>query len=336
MQSGLFSGLNLALFSISRLRLEIAADIGNADAIRVRELRRNSNFALSTIIWGNVGSNVILTLLSDSVLAGIGAFVFSTFAITCLGEIVPQAYFSRHALRMTSRLVPLLRFYSIALSPVTVPTAAALNWWLGSEGIALMRERDVRALITRHVEAGGEMSRLEGIGARNFLDLDDIPVVDEGEVVDPKSVIVLPIANNRPVLPAFQRSPDDPFLRRIEASGRKWIIIVNAADQPEFVLDAHQFLRDALFGGGAPNVESSWHRPIVITDMDARLGDVIGRMRVVPERPGDDVIDNDLILIWGKQQRRVITGADLLGRLLRGITKIEQDNEAARTRRADA
>jgi hypothetical protein len=37
-------------------------------------------------------------------------------------------------------------------------------------------------------------------------------------------------------------------------------------------------------------------------------------------KPGneDDVIDDDLILVWGGQ-RRIITGADLLGRLLRGI-----------------
>ena len=40
------------------------------------------------------------------------------------------------------------------------------------------------------------------------------------------------------------------------------------------------------------------------------------------ERPDDDVIDNDLILVWGAQ-KRIITGADLLGRLLRGIARVE-------------
>jgi hypothetical protein len=30
-------------------------------------------------------------------------------------------------------------------------------------------------------------------------------------------------------------------------------------------------------------------------------------------------IDNDLILVWG-QQKRIITGSDILGRLLRGIS----------------
>jgi metal transporter CNNM len=52
--------------------------------------------------------------------------------------------------------------------------------------------------------------------------------------------------------------------------------------------------------------------------MQTKLGDVIGQLKVSPERPDDDVVDNDLILVWGAQ-RRIITGADLLGRLLRGI-----------------
>jgi hypothetical protein len=45
---------------------------------------------------------------------------------------------------------------------------------------------------------------------------------------------------------------------------------------------------------------------------------VIGRLKVDPQRPEDDVIDHDIILIWG-HERRIITGADILGRLMRGI-----------------
>jgi hypothetical protein len=43
------------------------------------------------------------------------------------------------------------------------------------------------------------------------------------------------------------------------------------------------------------------------------------KKKVRPKHPEDDVIDNDLILVWGKQ-KRIITGSDLLGRLLRGIS----------------
>lgn len=76
LQTGIFSGLNLALFSVSRLRLEVEAASGNTDAAKLYALRADSNFALAAIIWGNVATNVILTLLSESVLAGLGAFFF--------------------------------------------------------------------------------------------------------------------------------------------------------------------------------------------------------------------------------------------------------------------
>ena len=62
--SALFAGLNLAIFSLSKLRLQIEADGGNKDAARVLDLRKNSNQVLATVIWGNVGTNVFLTLLS--------------------------------------------------------------------------------------------------------------------------------------------------------------------------------------------------------------------------------------------------------------------------------
>jgi metal transporter CNNM len=322
--SGIFAGLNLAIFSVSKLRLEIEASGGNADAIAVLELRRDSHHTLATILWGNVTINVLLTLLSASILAGVSAFVFSTFVITLFGEIIPQAYFSRHALRMAARLAWLVRACRVLLYPVAKPTAMFLNWWLGPEGIALMRERDFRALITKHWEtAGAEVGRLEGIGAVNFLDLDDIAVSREGEEIDPRSIIMLPVANGRPVIPAFERSPRDQFLRRINASGKKWVIFVDPSGQPILVLDADHFLRDALFSEAPLDPRNYWHRPIVVTDPKTKLGDVIGRMQVRPEHSEDDVIDNDLILIWGKDDRRIITGADLLGRLWRGIATRE-------------
>jgi metal transporter CNNM len=322
-QSGILSGLNLAVFSVSKLRLDVEAAGGNADAARVLELRKDSNFVLTTILWGSVTVNVLLTLLSDSVLAGVGAFFFSTFVITFFGEIVPQAYFSRNAVRMAARLAPVLRFYQIVLYPLAKPTSVILNWWLGPEGVTFLRERDFRALIARHMgAAGADVSRLEAIGAINFLDLDDIPVVKEGEVIDPRSIIALPIENGRAKLPAFECSPRDPFLRQLDGSGKKWVIITDPDGQPCLVLNAHHFLRDALFDQVSIDPGAYWHRPIVMTDMRARLGDVIGHMKVKPEHSEDDVIDDDLILVWG-EEKRIITGADLLGRLLRGIATKE-------------
>jgi len=323
-QSAMFSGLNLAVFSVSRLRLEVKAASGNREAARVLALRQNFNFTLATVLWGNVCVNVLLTLLSDSVLTGVGAFFFSTIVITFAGEIFPQAYFSRHALRMASALSPLLRMYQVLLFPVAKPTALILDRWLGPEAIALFREREFRALIAHHIEASeGEVSRIEGVGAVNFLDLDDIAVTDEGEPVDARSIICLPMRDGRPELPVFERSPDDPFLRLVNASGRKWVIITDTAGQPQRVLDAHRFLRGALLGSGPIVPQSYWHRPIVVTDQQTRLGDVIGLLKTRSQSPEDDVIPHDLILVWGTE-KRMITGGDILGRLLRGIASHER------------
>ena len=323
-QSAMFSGLNLAFFSLSRLRMEIEAGAGSAAASRVLKLRKDSNFLLTTILWGNVGINVLLTLLSNSVLAGVAAFFFSTIVITFVGEILPQAYFSRNALKMASLLLPVFRIYQVLLYPVAKPVAKFLDWWLGPESILYFKERDLKELIRRHVHADeADIEAVEGIGAINFLDFDELPVAREGRPVDPKSIIRVKIENGLPVLPLPSRSHDDPWVRKIEASKRKWVVLVDDNDFPRFVLDADGFIREALLGPTPFNPKKFCHRPIIVTDDSEALGDAIRRFLVYPEAPDDDVIDFDIILVWGAR-RRIITGSDVLGRLLRGITKVAE------------
>lgn len=318
-QSAMFSGLNLALLGISRLRLEVEAATENPSAIKILNLRKDFNFLLTTILWGNVGINVLLTLLSNSVMTGLTAFLFSTILITFFGEITPQAYFSRHAMRMGAMLAPLLQFYQWLLYPVAKPSAMVLDFWLGKEGIRYFRERDLRMLIHKHIEADEtDVDRLEGIGALNFLALDDINVTQEGEFIDPASIIALPVNEGLPVFPEFSRQSNDAFLCTINSSGKKWMIIVDEKNEPHMVLNTNAFLRAALFENAPINPLAYCHRPIIVSDISTLLGKVLSRLKVYPKSEVDDVIDNDLILIWGNE-KRVITGADILGRLLRGI-----------------
>jgi CBS domain containing-hemolysin-like protein len=64
--SALFAGLNLAIFSLSQLRLQIEADGGNKDAARVLDLRKNANQVLATVIWGKCLSFHPVSLLKTS------------------------------------------------------------------------------------------------------------------------------------------------------------------------------------------------------------------------------------------------------------------------------
>jgi hypothetical protein len=319
-QSAMFSGMNLALFSISRLRLEVEASLGNRDAAKILSLRQNSNLLLTTVLWGNVGVNVLLTLLSNSVLAGVSAFLFSTVIITFVGEIMPQAYFSRHAMRTASLLAPILKIYQIILYPAAKPSAKILDLWLGAESIEYFRESSLREVIKKHIEADtSDVDRLEGIGALNFLAIDDLMVVEEGEQVDPRSIIALPVQNDLPVFPNFTRAASDPFLQSIEISGKKWVIITDTTGEPHFALDSDGFLRDVLFEDEEITPPRYCHRPIVVKNTHLPLGSVLLRLKSQSRRAGRGMIDRDIILVWTGEEKRVITGADILDRLLKGI-----------------
>jgi metal transporter CNNM len=321
-QSAMFSGLNLAFFSLSRLQLEVEMKQGNVAAGMVLEARKDSNYLLTTILWGNVSINVLLTLLSDSALAGIAAFAFSTIFITIFGEILPQAYFSRNALRMASLLTPVLKFYQFVLMPVARPCALFLDKWLGKEGIDYLREKELISMIHAHMDAeDSEIDVIEGRGALNFLMIDKIKVTEEGEVVDAKSIIRLPIKIDLPLIPEVTRDVDDPFLQLVNASGHHWVVLADEEGNPMLLLDADAALRAALMDKDKPyDIYHYCRRPLVIRDTDKTISEVIRHLKSLPSssREEDAAIDYDAVLIWGDQPR-IITGADILGKLLKGI-----------------
>lgn len=340
-QSAMFSGLNLSLMSISRLQLEVDAAGGDRRAERVLHLRDDPHLLLTTILLGNVAVNVLLAILADHVMAAAAAFVFSTFVITYLGEIFPQAFFSRYAVRVGSALFPLVKFYQFLLYPIAKPTALLLGYWLGKEAIPFLEERGVRELIKQHIRSDEtNISYEEGVGALNFLALDDIAIKDEGEPIDPASMVSHDTRDGKPNLPLIpaDAGTTHPFVQQVAKSGHKWVILIDETGQPDRVLNADSFLRAVLMSGRMPangaNVQHAesdgiaarhvdpshyCHAPVMVTDHKTPLGHLLRRLKVEPEHPGDDVIDNDVVLLWSDDERRILTGADLLGRLLRGI-----------------
>lgn len=320
-QSAILSGLNLALFSLSKLELRVEAKKGDPAAGKALRFREDANFALSTILWGNVAVNVLLTLLSGSVLAGVAAFLFSTVVITVFAEILPQAYFSRHALRVAGALSPVLRAYQALLYPVARPTAWALDALLGGEGVRYFSEPDLRQLIRLHMDsASTDIARLEGQGALNFLNIDDVPLGDEGEPLSPESVIPLEFEGDRPVFPPVSSDPQDAFLRKLNRSGRSWAILVDAAGEPRLALKVDDFIREAVFEPERFDPRRHCHRPIVVRDAGEKLGQLIPRFRLPTGGHGEDIVDNDVILLWS-QAPRIVTASDIFGRLMRGIAR---------------
>ena len=52
------------------------------------------------------------------------------------------------------------------------------------------------------------------------------------------------------------------------------------------------------------------------------ISDVIRKLKRDTRTPNDEVIERDVILVWSDNEKRVVTGADILGRLLRNLDRV--------------
>lgn len=327
-QSAVFSGSNLAFFSLGRMRLEAEVEKGNQAASKVYNLRKDANLLLCTILWGNVSVNVLLAQLSGSVLMGVWSFLFSTVGITFFGEIIPQAYFSRHALRIGAKLSPLMQFYRILLYPVAKPCSFILDGWIGKEGLTLYGERDIEIILERHImEHSSEISENEGRGALNFLDLDDRFVSTEGSLVHPETVYSFSSKLDLPSLPMPNTDEGRKFIASLKRYPNMMAVIVNEQGMPQLVVKTTQYLSRVFSQGDEVDIYGCCYRPVVVSDPEATLDTVLGEFVVEAYDKNDDVVDRDVVLYWTEGEKRIITGADIFGRLLRGIAKREDAND---------
>ena len=102
---------------------------------------------------------------------------------------------------------------------------------------------------------------------------------------------------------------------------KKWIILIDGDKKPRMAVDSDGFLRGALQVDREFKPHKYCHRPLIVSDPDEKIGNVIHKLKVYPMDKEDDVVDEDLILYWSEDdpEKRIITGSDILGRLLRGI-----------------
>lgn len=319
-QSAMFSGLNLALFSLTKLQLETEVKRGSRGAVQIARLRGDANLLLCTILWGNVSVNVLLTILAESAVTGVFAFLFSTVGITIVGEIMPQAYFSRHALKMGARLSPLIQFYRFLLYPVAKPSAMLLDRWIGPEGTRFFKEDEIEVMLDQHIrEPSSDISYAEGRGALNFLRLDDLRVSGEGSPLDPATIIPLPLQDGKASLPETGSAEEEALTRAVSQTSQKWVVFTDEGGRPVQSLNVDDYLRDLYDGKTKTSLLEHCQKPIVTSDSEMTLDRVLPQLDVESEHHGDRALDREVVLYWGEKTKRIITGADLLGRLLHGI-----------------
>lgn len=135
--SGIFSGLNLGLMSLTLTELEIVKKAGSAKerlyAERIYPLRKRGNLLLCTLLIGNVIVNNSATILLENIVSGLTALLISSAAIVVFGEIIPQAICSRHGLAVGAHTRWLTISFMIVTFPFSYPISVILNYLLGEE-----------------------------------------------------------------------------------------------------------------------------------------------------------------------------------------------------------
>mmetsp|Transcript_17743 Transcript_17743/g.25045 ORF Transcript_17743/g.25045 Transcript_17743/m.25045 type:complete len:835 (-) Transcript_17743:264-2768(-) len=156
--SALFSGLTLGLMGLDTTALEIVMSgddpIASRAAAKIYPLRSNGNLLLCTLLLGNVAVNTMLGILMADIAGGFVGFAVSTVIIVIFGEIIPQAYLSRHALTAGSKSVPIVKVITIILYPLAKPLAFCLDKVLGHELGTTYSKAEMNKLLEIHVKEG--------------------------------------------------------------------------------------------------------------------------------------------------------------------------------------
>jgi metal transporter CNNM len=175
--SAICSGINIGIVSLDEGDLRRKAKLNNADAKRVLPFRKNLHLTLAAILLTNVASISGTSLLLNNRFNGLIAEVASTLLIVIFGEVLPQAFFARYALRFCARLAPLLRLMIIVTYPIAKPLQLLLDSLFGSVQPHLQSRRELGVLIAEHSKS-----------AESELDEDEVEIMRGALLLSEKRV----------------------------------------------------------------------------------------------------------------------------------------------------
>lgn len=150
--SAIYSGLNIALMSLSRGDLKRKAVLGDQKAAKVLPLRENSHLSLAAILFANVAVVSTNALVLGHYFNGIIAGFASTILIVIFGEVLPQAVFVKSALKFCSFFTPFLWLTIIVTYPVAKPLQLVLDKLVGHEKHPLHSRAELGMLISEHAD----------------------------------------------------------------------------------------------------------------------------------------------------------------------------------------
>lgn len=297
--SALFSGLNLGLMSLGSHTLKRKKELGDKNAAKVYAIRKNGNLLLVTLLLGNVAVNSVLAIFLGSITVGLLAVVLSTALITLFGEIIPQATFSRHALKFSSKVVWLVRIFIILLYPVCRPISYMLDKALGEELPTLYSRQELVNILEEHsTSIDSEIKSHEEKIARGALTFGEKTI---SQVMTPRSAVTaLPI--NKKINKQFIGLVKDsgfarfPVLKKDKVVGtlytRDLLGNIDGKTMKDIVRSPAIFIKENQSLDVALKLFlKTKHHLFIVEDKQKKMVGVVSIEDIIEEILGDEIVD---------------------------------------------
>ena len=181
--SAICSGSEIALYSISRPRLDAECAQGHRSALWIRPLVKHETWLLATLLVANIGVTQGLTLVGGWILAPLAispALVEVAIAVLVtpptlvLGELFPKDLFRRRPHTLLGAAAPFLHVLRLALAPLVFPIqllTSGVARLIGSDQAELSRVQGREAVIELLRERETQLQPAVEKLARNVLEL---------------------------------------------------------------------------------------------------------------------------------------------------------------------
>ena len=128
--SALISGSEVSFFSLSSQNLEDLSKIDEKKEKKIRNLLKNPNKLLATILIANNFINVAIIILFSYLTSKFFSFenggtfqfiiqvIVITFILVLLGEITPKVYAKKNAVSFSEKMTPVIVFFNWIFTPI--------------------------------------------------------------------------------------------------------------------------------------------------------------------------------------------------------------------------
>jgi len=239
----IFSGLEIGIYVLNKIRLDLHAEAGMRQARRLRRMLRSPDNLLAVLLIGTNLASYAATFAISSMfyLAGAGhrtewyTLMIVTPVLFIFGESVPKNIFQRLAETLVYRLVWLLRGASVLFNACgLVPLVRGFSWVLsrlaGAQvGAASPLGHEGVAAVFAEGHASGMLTHAQSVMADRIMRLGNVTLVD---VMNPM----------RKVVSASRDVTRDELMELLRRNDYSRYPLVDAAGQVAGILNIYDFL----------------------------------------------------------------------------------------------